>query len=116
MWTSFDDTRTYIANGKYGKQFLAFNYKATNDWIGVHHLAFLLNVYMNPMIKRALNSKGLEIDKSVDEQYAISTLIQWVFRSSARVGEPIKLYLPSSRMRNLLERWKQGEFDSEVLK
>ena len=27
MWTSFDDTRTFIANGKYGKQFLAFNYK-----------------------------------------------------------------------------------------
>ena len=115
MWTSFDDTRTFIANGKYGKQFLAFNYKATNDWMGVHHLAFLLNVYMNPMIKRALNSKGLEIDKSVDEQYAISTLIQWIFRSAVRVHEPIKLYLPSSRMRNLLERWKQGEFDNEVL-
>ena len=30
MWTSFDDTRTFIANGKYGKQFLAFNYRV-ND-------------------------------------------------------------------------------------
>lgn len=111
MWTSFDDTRKFIASGKYENQFLAFNYKATNDWKEVHHVAFLLNVYMNPMIKRACSDRGLDASKEADELYAISTLIQFVFRSACRAGEKIKLYLPSSRMRDLLERWKKGEFD-----
>ena len=111
LWTSFDDTRKFIAGGKYENQFLAFNYKATNDWKEVHHVAFLLNVYMNPMIKRACADRGLDASKEADELYAISTLIQFVFRSAVRKSEPIKLYLPSSRMRDLLERWKNGEFD-----
>lgn len=113
LWTCFDDTRKFISNGKYDKQFLAFNYKATNDWIDVHHVAFLLNVYMNPMIKRAASDRGLDASKEADDLHAISTLIQFLFRSAVRKGEPIKLYLPSSRMRELLERWKNGEFDNE---
>ena len=43
--------------------------------------------------------------------WALSNMIQFVFRSAVRKGESIKLYLPSLRMRELLERWKQGEFD-----
>ena len=37
-----------IANGKYGNQFLAYNYKATNEHINKHHVAFLLNVFQIP--------------------------------------------------------------------
>ena len=60
------------------------------------------------MILAAAESKDSEIDQ---DRYAISVLIQFVFRSAVRKGEPIKLYLPSLRMRELLERWKNGEFD-----
>ena len=37
--------------------------------------------------------------------YAISTLIQWVFRSAIRKGEEVWLYLPSRRMRELFTEW-----------
>lgn len=108
LWTCLKDQSSFIANKKYSKQFLAFNYKATNDYIDVHHVAFMIDVFQNPIIQQACSSRDV---KTSHDHYAISTLIQFVFRSAVRKGEPIKLYLPSARMRDLLERWKQGEFD-----
>lgn len=109
LWTSFKNQSSFISNGKYNKQFLAYNYKATNEYMDVHHVAFLLDVYQNPVILRVCSNRDVETS---NEHYAISTLIQFVFRSAVRKGEPIRLYLPSLRMRELLERWKQGEFDA----
>jgi len=37
--------------------------------------------------------------------YALTELIQWVWRSRIRKGEPITVYLPSMRMRRLFEEW-----------
>ena len=108
LWTCFAKNADEIGTAKYRKQHLAFNYKATNDYINVHHVAFLVDSFTNPMILAAAESKDSEIDQ---DRYAISVLIQFVFRSAVRKGEPIKLYLPSLRMRELLERWKNGEFD-----
>ena len=34
--------------------------------------------------------------------YALSEMIQWIFRSRIRNNEDINIYIPSSRMRNLL--------------
>jgi hypothetical protein len=39
---------------------------------------------------------------------ALSELIQWVWPSRVRKGEPITLYLPSPRMRRLFEEWLVG--------
>jgi hypothetical protein len=39
------------------------------------------------------------------DAYALTELIQWVWRSRIRKGEPITLYLPSPRMRRLFEEW-----------
>lgn len=108
LWTCFAKNADEIGTAKYRKQHLAFNYKATNDYINVHHVAFLVDSFTNPMILAAAESKDSEIDQ---DRYAISVLIQFVFRSAVRKGEPIKLYLPSLRMRELLERWKNGEFN-----
>lgn len=108
LWTCFAKNADEIGTSKYRKQHLAFNYKATNDYIGVHHVAFLVDSFTNPMILAAAESKDNNIDQ---DRYAISVLIQFIFRSAVRKGEPIKLYLPSLRMRELLQRWKNGEFD-----
>ena len=108
LWTAYKDQEKHIGNSKYSKQFLAFNYKATNEFINVHHVAFMLDVYQNPLVQQVCLERGVETS---NDHFAISTLIQFVFRSAVRKGEPIKLYLPSLRMRKLLERWKNGEFD-----
>jgi len=108
LWTSYKNQSKFIANNKYGKQFLSFNYKATNDYIGVHHVAFMIDIFQNPVIQKVCHRRDIETS---NDYFAISTLIQFVFRSAVRRGEPIKLYLPSLRMRELLKRWKLGEFD-----
>ena len=109
LWTCFVTNKKVIGGEKYLNQFLSYNYKATNDYMDVHHVAFLIDVHTNPNIVEAseINSNSL-MDQ---ELYAVSSLIQFIFRSAVRKGEPIKLYLPSLRMRELLERWKKGEFD-----
>ena len=109
LWTCFVANKKIIGGEKYLNQFLSYNYKATNDYMNVHHVAFLIDVHTNPNIVEAseINSNSL-MDQ---ELYAVSSLIQFVFRSAVRKGESIKLYLPSLRMRELLERWKNGEFD-----
>ena len=43
--------------------------------------------------------------------WALSNMIQFVFRSRLRDDEPINLYVPSRRMRELFKRWLDGEFD-----
>lgn len=109
LWTCFVTNKKVIGGEKYLNQFLSYNYKATNDYMDVHHVAFLIDVHTNPNIVEAseINSNSL-MDQ---ELYAVSSLIQFIFRSAVRKGEAIKLYLPSLRMRELLERWKKGDFD-----
>ena len=50
-------------------------------------------------------------DSLYDEPYpnediwALSELIQWLFRSAIREEKEVNLYMPSSRMRSLLKDW-----------
>ena len=47
-------------------------------------------------------AKGVKVDQ---ERYALSELLQWIFRSAIREQENVSLYLPSKRMRQLLHEW-----------
>jgi hypothetical protein len=40
-----------------------------------------------------------------EDEWALSELIQWLFRSAIRQKEEIELYIPSERMRKLLIEW-----------
>ncbi|HEY2491336.1 MAG TPA: hypothetical protein VGI33_00130 [Paenibacillus sp.] len=44
-----------------------------------------------------------------EEMLALSDLLQWLFRSAIRDGQPVKIYVPSRRMRILLQRWLDNE-------
>jgi hypothetical protein len=65
---------------------------------------------MNPNIQLFFESNGIPVDS---DMYALSSLIQWVWRSAIREGNPITLYVPSSRMRGLLIKWLNDEVDLE---
>lgn len=39
------------------------------------------------------------------KRWALSEMIQWIWRSAIRDGEDIYIYIPSERMRNLLSDW-----------
>lgn len=51
---------------------------------------------------KLLQKKDVNID---EETWALSELIQWLFRSAIREENEINLYIPSKRMRNLLQEW-----------
>ena len=75
--------------------------RGTNDYAHCSHLIYLYDQHMNPYVARWLEDNS----RAFDDAYALTELIQWVWRSRVRKGQPITLYLPSLRMRQLMEEW-----------
>lgn len=93
--------------------FVSCNAKATNDYDDRNVLAYLINWFYNPLIKSMFRDKyGVRLN---EERYALSAMIQWIWRSRIRKSalpleeRTIDVYIPSARMRNLLEKWLSGE-------
>jgi hypothetical protein len=78
--------------------------RGTNDYMHCSHLIYLYDQNINPILARWLGNSSQDFKDS----YALTELIQWVWRSRVRRGEPITLYLPSPRMRRLFEEWLAG--------
>lgn len=106
MWTTYKDAREAIKGKGYTKGFVAHNARATNDYAHKRNLAYLVNRFLPPGLVSYFKSKDVVIDGDL---FAVSELIQWVFRSAVRNREPINLYLPSERMRLLLNNWISGK-------
>lgn len=75
--------------------------RGTNDYSHCTHAIYIYDQYMNPMIHQWLGGN----EAISQDDYALTELIQWVWRTRIRRGEPITLYLPSQRMRELLLNW-----------
>ena len=58
------------------------------------------------MQKKLFSYNNINVD---EDYYALDKLIQWIFRSQLRDELPINIYIPSSRMRELLTKWMDGE-------
>ena len=78
--------------------FIPCNARATNRYSHKTDLIYALNVYPNPLIFTYLIQNNIYLDKNA---YALSQLIQWIWRSAIRNNQPINLYLPSARMREI---------------
>ena len=57
---------------------------------------------MNPIIKNFFEQNGICIN---EDGYALSELIQFIFRSAVRNGKKVDVYIPSIRERELLLAW-----------
>jgi hypothetical protein len=106
MWTCVKEFEKKLAIPKAKKQFVQVTCRATNNYVERDTLIYLANRYMNPVTKQFFKSHDIKVDEDL---WALSELIQWLFRSAIRKGEPINLYIPSSRMRHLVERYLSGE-------
>ncbi len=84
-----------------GASWVAKITRGTNDYAHCSHLIYLYDQYMNPHVARWLEDNS----RALDDAYALTELIQWVWRSRVRKGQPIIFYLPSLRMRQLIEKW-----------
>lgn len=102
LWGGFKKYKTSIQDRGYASRFLSFNARAMNDYGGCTCVAYPVNVFMPPSDKNFFKIRDLDFDEDI---YALSTMVQFLWRSAIRNGKPIDLYLPSSRMRNLLLDW-----------
>lgn len=105
LWTVFKDYKGKVGGNGYKSRFLSLNSRATNVHINVKSMAYLVNLFPYSPVSTYFAGKGHPVDS---DKYALAELIQWIFRSQIRAGKPIKLFLPSPRMRRLLEAWMDG--------
>lgn len=114
LFSTFKDYEEKLNGSKWNNKFIPFNSRATNEFNHIKNLAYFVNIYPNGDILSFLASKGVRVDR---EHYALSTLIQTIFRTRIRnFDKPdeertINLYIPSSRMRNLLIKWLNNEIE-----
>ncbi|HDR7461839.1 TPA: hypothetical protein QCX54_000335 [Bacillus toyonensis] len=106
MWTTFKDYKKQMQPTGLKEQFVSVTARATNDYAHKSVCIYLANMFMNPITKKFFTSKNVTVN---EELFALSELLQWVFRSRVRKGEEIHLYIPSERMRTLLERYLNNE-------
>lgn len=102
LWTTYKSSQDDLKGKRYSKQFLSYTTRATNQYKHIENMAFMLNLFMNPNEVNYFIGQNIKIN---EELLAISDMLQWIFRSSIRDDKPINIYIPSSRMRNLLNNW-----------
>ena len=108
IWTTFKEYKDILSAKGYTKSFLACNSRASNAYRDRHYLAYTTNVYMNPMIKKFFIYNNIKVN---EDAYALSEMLQFIYRSAIRNNEDIYCYIPSKRMRKLLD-----DANSEYLK
>jgi hypothetical protein len=100
--------KRYALNKYVGSEvtYLYCGARATNIYSDKSVVIHAYNRYINTVVKAYLQDYG-EIMNCVpsDDQFALSELIQWTWRSRIRNGQPIKAYILSSRMEQLLKDW-----------
>jgi hypothetical protein len=84
--------------------FLAYNTRATNAYRNVEAMAYPMNVYQHGDVRSYFDERDIPTSEDL---YAISTLVQWLWRSRIRKEprESVTVYLPSERMRGLFLEW-----------
>lgn len=102
MWTTFKDFRNKLKGRGYSKGFVTVNARATNQFANKTNLAYLCNRFLPTYVDSYFNDLDIEIDQ---ELWALTELVQWIWRSGIRNNEPINIYIPSVRMRTLLNQW-----------
>jgi hypothetical protein len=102
LWTTFKDYKDTLKGRGYTKGFLSYNTRATNAYRDRTHLAYCVNVFYNPLLKNYFLDNGVAV---YEDAYALSEMIQWIWRSAIRDGQEIWIYIPSRRMRQLLRDW-----------
>ena len=99
-----------ILDISHSKGFVPCNARGTNEFKDKKALAYLVNFFMSPEIRQFVNHYDLIFD---EDMCSLSALLQWMWRSQIRNGKPIDIYIPSERMRELLNNWIQDCYVTE---
>lgn len=104
LWGTYKSSFSAMKGKGYTNGFLTFNARATNEYRDKRALVYIVNLFMNVGEKLFYKSHGVEVD---EDAFALSTMVQWIWRSAIRDGEDVYIYIPSKRMRTLLIDWME---------
>ena len=76
--------------------------RATNKYAYKWYLVHCYDRHPNLSVETYLKEYGCPVDKNV---FALSEMLQWIWRSRIRKGEVIVLAIPNTRMHNLFLDW-----------
>lgn len=102
MIGAFVSTMSSLRGKGYTNAMVTCNLRATNNYRDKKYLMYITNLFMNVGEKLFYKRHGIEVN---EDMYALSTMVQWIWRSAIRDGEEVYLYIPSKRMRTLLINW-----------
>jgi len=117
IWTTFKQYADGIANkndklklnkktksGKVSKgNFVSCTMRATNDYKEATVVVYAVNRFQKPEIIRFFEeNQGIVYNEDL---FALSEMIQFIWRSAIRDGNPIHIYIPSKRMRRMFQEW-----------
>ena len=105
LWTTFKDAKSKVVDaktGRFGANFLQIGARATNEYRDRTDVAYLANRFADPNLTKFFAARDVSVDSNT---IALSEMLQWIWRSAIRDGQPINLYVPSRRMRKLLTDW-----------
>lgn len=101
-WATFKDYENLLAGDGYTRGFIPLNMRASNKYNHKTSLAYITNRYMNPFVKQMFINKGINVNENL---WALSEMLQWLWRGAIRVDEKMEVYIPSKRMREMLQEW-----------
>lgn len=117
FWTTFADwqlelqgvgyTRGKKIDGNIRPTFVAKNKRASNEYRDCINCIYTINIYPNGSLESHLASMGIILDR---DMYALSELIQFVFRGRIRQHKEMYVLILSERMLLLLEEWLKTDF------
>lgn len=113
LWTSFKGFKDVLSGKGYASSFVVYNLRASNKYASRKYLAYCVNNFPRPLESKYFYERGIEVDS---DMYALSILVQWIFRSAIRNNEEIWVYIPSERMRYILTQWIENLANGEDLK
>lgn len=104
LWTCYkgDSPKLYGPQGRFASSFLQVAARATNEYRNRNCLAYMVNRFIDPNVGKFFATKGIYVN---EDEFALAEMLQWIWRSCIRDDQPIELYIPSRRMRELLQGW-----------
>lgn len=101
-YTTFKIFKDKLKGSGFTNGFIAVNERATNKYSDKQTMIYFANRYLDPNMIDFFRNGNVKVD---EEQWALAELIQWIWRGCIRKDKPMNLFIPSKRMRNLLNDW-----------
>lgn len=106
IWSTFKDQKDKLSGRGYTRGFLEYNARATNAYRDRKYMMYMVNVFFLVNIKVFFAGHGVVV---LEDEYALSVMLQWLWRSAIRDGKAVWMYIPSRRMRTLLINWLEEQ-------